>query len=551
MTWRTLPWVAVALVEAVLIVLLVRSLTGDPAPPPSKVHAPAPAADDTDGRATAMPAERQPQTANEDPSHTATEPTNAAVPTASADAPAVTGCLLIGNVRMPDGLDMPADVFLTLVPAATSSAVAASRLFDGMQQFAWADVPAGDYELRTRGDALRSTSLPVTVPAGAARHDVDVLLEPSWLVDVLLTTPDGRLLRDALTPELRHRLGMLGRDGPEVIALWHPIPNQMPPREPRARLLTVAQWDSAESTSGEARQRQRAARYAGTLQMPERRDAHVAVMWKDAVVATSPLPAGAPEVALVVDPARIEASLATLRLTVVDSAGAPRTGAKVAANDRDTWHQPVEVDAHGRVQLADLLPGTYSLSIQHGDDAIAPCTVTLAPGQTVDLGRIVASAPRNVTLRFEGPSASGELTASVTSIDRLPHGALQPSTRRLSVQNGVATTALVDGRYLLRASGAGGAVQTFDTRALAADELVVQLRPEAPLELDSTAVDGPTRLTLAAQDGTVVYAIWVTWQSRWEITLLPGSYRATFAPLHGEERTVPLLVPDAGTTLAM
>jgi len=110
---------------------------------------------------------------------------------------------------------------------------------------------------------------------------------------------------------------------------------------------------------------------------------------------------------------------------------------------------------------------------------------------------------------------------------------------------------LADGRYRLHVRGAGGAVQTIDTRAVGNGPLVVRLAAEAMLQVDSSATTTPTRLVLTNSDGVVVFDRWVTWRSRWNLGLLPGAYQATTTTLGKAPTSRSLDVPLPGATLVL
>jgi hypothetical protein len=86
-------------------------------------------------------------------------------------------------------------------------------------------------------------------------------------------------------------------------------------------------------------------------------------------------------------------------------------------------------------------------------------------------------------------------------LETASHAALRPLEHRLSFRNGEAKLDLVDGRYMLQVRGAGGARRIVDTRSLGDGPLVVDLQPEATLQVDSSATPTPTRLVLTAEDG--------------------------------------------------
>lgn len=291
-------------------------------------------------------------------------------------------------------------------------------------------------------------------------------------------------------------------------------------------------------------------RYAGVLELPERRAAHVAVVLKEQVLARGTLAPGQPELELTVDPAAWIGSLATLRLQVVDSAGQPVPTAKVGVNDVQSWQQPGAVDGEGRFEQAHLLPGLFQLSVNAPGLASAPYSVRLAPGTVTDLGQLVVQPLRTVTIVVRDAPAGEGLSASVRPLDPAPRPELAERSLRLSLDRGKGTVGLVDGRYRLMVSGRGGARVEFDTRALGEAPLEVTLQPEATLEIDPTAAAGPTRLLLRSTDGAVVFDRWVTWRTRWRLPLLLGTYAASIQSMQGQVREQVLEVgPEGGSII--
>jgi hypothetical protein len=550
MNARSTPWLVAAVLEAVAITWLAWIVFADAAPAAAEVHVPT-------GPATA-----EPPTQKDPVVHPASvEPTmdaaaavrsEGAASTAAAGAPVapMNGCLVHGVVRMQDGSAVPG-VTLSLMAGDATAAVARTSLSAGNLAFAWAEVEPGDYELAMRGEGVRESTQKVVVPPGVADLRVDVVLERSWLVRVLLTTPDGKPLHEVLSPELQLKMGMRFGAGVQLIALWQPIPDDLPQSGLRDSPLTIAKWKSSREIGRGTTTRELPARYAGVLEMPESRDAFVAAVWKEVVLARASLAKDQQELELVVDPARLQASLATLRLVVVDRDGKPLPGAKVGVNDRQSGGQPTAVDADGRYEKSDLAPGLFTLTVSCEGHRFAPHEITLRPGAVVDLGQVQALSSREVTIRLAGAAEGKEPRGGMRLLETASHAALRPLEHRLSFRNGEAKLGLVDGRYLLQVRGAGGARRIVDTRALGDGPLVVELQPEATLQVDSSATPTPTRLVLTTEDGAVVHDRWVTWRSRWDLPLLPGRYQVATTPLGGSASTRSLDVPSEGAKLVL
>lgn len=545
---RSTPWLVAALLEALAIAWIAWSLLAEPVPAAAEVVPPPANAPVEAAAKVAAPAAAGTEPAQREEA-AAVPPT--AVPAAVTASVPMDGCLVYGRARMRDGRQLAQRVSLALQPAGATKPMATASLSDGTDAFAWAEVPEGSYELKIGGSGVRAATLAVLVPAATAELRVDVVLDVSWLVRVVLKTSDGRLLHEVLTPELRQKLGLSFGSDLQVIALWQAIPDDLPTSGLRESPFTVARWQSARGIGRGGAKNDLPARYAGVLEMPESRDAHTAVVFKEVVLARAALAKDQQELEFVVDLARLQTAMATLRLVVLDRDGKPLPGAKVGVNDRQSWSQPTEVDGAGRYEKTDLQPGQYSLTIACEGQHFTASDVTLRPGVVTDLGQIRAQPGRAITIQLIGVVDGKEPRGTMRLLDAPAHAALQQSAVELSFPKGEAKASLVDGRYLLQVRGAGGVRRIVDTRSLGDGPLVVDLQPEATLQVDSSATPTPTKLVLTAEDGAVVHDRWVTWRSRWDLPLLPGRYQVAITPLGGAASTRSLDVPSEGAKLVL
>lgn len=454
--------------------------------------------------------------------------------------------LVHGSVRVEGDGALPAYTSVSLLRGESTKPLFSSNLRSEVSTFAWPDLDAGDYELRVRAQSMRDHAQTFTIPEGAPELRLDVVLEPSWLVKVLLLAPDGTPWHESLAA-MRNDKSSLARMGldeaVQVIALWHEFPRELPTSDLRSTPLTVAMWRSSrgfEARSG--RGRELPARYAGQLEMPERRAAHVAAVFKEVVLATAPLPVGQEELTLTIDPAIVLGRMATLRVQIVDRDGKPLAAAKVGVNDAQSWRQPTAVDADGRLEQTELLPGEFRLSVSCEGYAAPSCSIVLAPGAVTDLGALVLLPQRSLRIEVQDAPEGDALRGSLLPLGAMPHASLQPDAMSLGVRAGVATVSVADGRYRLVLSGAGGARVEFDTRTLGDQPLVVKLQPEGAIDFDPSGLDGPTRVVLRAADGVAVLDRWVTWRTRWQQPVLPGAYTLSVQPLVGAAREQQLVV---------
>jgi hypothetical protein len=160
--------------------------------------------------------------------------------------------------------------------------------------------------------------------------------------------------------------------------------------------------------------------------------------------------------------------------------------------------------------------------------------VQLEPGQTLDLGDVAIPAMREFQGRCEHVDGKGRLSVEFTPLDAVAHPALRPgSTDPQVAEDGTFKVRLAEGRYAVRASGAGGAVATIDTRALAGP-IVLNLAGEAPIRLDAKTGGEVLELAIVDAGGRDVFRRWL--QDGWKFPLLalPGDYRVELKDRSGK-----------------
>jgi hypothetical protein len=553
MNARSLPWLLVAIAESLAILWLGWMLFGNEPTPPTLGPSTSPPNAAPASPGDAAPAPRKHAEGPAQAAGQAESTAEGTTPRPAAPGPSepMLGCLVHGTVTVQDGSSTARNLNLRLEPDAGGSVIARSYVSASDPAFAWADVPAGTYQLIAGGEGVAPSTQAIVVPPERTELRVDVSLTSTWLVRVLLATPDGRPWHEALSMEEQQRLGLTRFREVALIALFEPIPDELPRSELRTSPFTIGVWQSARGFARGGPPSKLPARYAGTLELSERRAVYVAAVLKDLVLARAQLAVDQDELEMVVDPSRIAASLATLRCQVVDAAGKPLTNARVELSDRQSGGRGTPVDADGRFEQAGLHPGLLEFTVHCRGHHFPQRSITLRPGTVTDLGTLQATSGRSLTIQLEGATPEKEPSVTLTPIDPPPHPALGPGELRLSAQEGRVQVELADGRYRLHVRGAGGAVQTFDTRALGDAPLVVRLAPEAVLQVDSSATSAPTRLVFTNSDGVPVFDRWVTWRSRWNLGLLPGAYQVTTTPLGGAPTSRSLDVPLEGAKLML
>lgn len=490
-------------------------------------------------------------------------PTAAVPPAAGAgpeNIPAVaTTTLVYGEVRLRTGAPSRWSAHLYLYRGEATKELASATLQQS-PQFAWPALAPHTYRMNVRSEGMRNLEHTFVVPKGLAELRLDLVLEPSWQLKVLLMTPAGEPLHEALARLAKERPSLQGiREHVSVVAAWRTLPTNLPPSDLRESPFTVATWQNAREP-GRRPGGQLPARYAGQLELPETRTAVVAAVSGNAVLVQTEVAAGQAEVTLVVDPAQLLQRLGTVRLQVVDAATQqPIATAKAGLNDAQSWRQPSPVDAEGRIEFRDLRPGQLRLSIDAGGRQGPSGLVEVAPGAVVDLGPIAVVAPFVLRVRPTGRSGEQELRGNLTPLDAPGHPALRPAAVPLGAvragQDGAVAGDLQakvpPGRYELRLTGAGGARIEVDTQKLGDQPLVVELQAEAALRLDPSGLAEPLRLVIQAANGRKVLDRWITWKTAWEQRLLPGTYTIERTTFEGTTQREDVTVPASGASYVL
>ena len=542
------PWLVAAIAQAIAIVGVSGFLAKQGAA--VEAHAPTqqapPDADPADGTDVGQLA----AAADATPSSSGRETAPRAGADGAAAAPDDLGTLLHGRVTTRDGGKFEG-AQMNLSIGEETKPIASAHVRAVQAQFAFAGLEPGEYCLRARVRGYRDVEQHVTIEAGVPALRIDVELQPSWIVKVALLAPDGRPLHEALAEAKVLPEGFFG-EAVHVVAAWRALPAQLPLSDLRETPLSVGTWTSSRMGMRRGGGSDLPARFAGALEMREKRDAFVAAVYREVVLVQQAVAAGQEELTLTVDPQQLRASAAAVRLQVVDGAtGAPVPEARVTLDDAQTSRTPVAVDAEGRYEQANLRPGRYRLAIFAPDRVAPTATVDLKPGHTTDLGAIAVLD--GVELRLRVPDLADDApSGSLQPLDGTDTGVLRAAPIRFGLRQGEATVRVAPGRYRLRLQQKGrGASVEIDTRRTGGEPIVVALVDEPSVRIDPNAVDEPVRCEIRTPNGHVVYDRWITWRRPYEVQVPSGDYRVRIERLDGTVRDEALTVPAAGTTFVL
>jgi len=455
-----------------------------------------------------------------------------AVPTATAaPAPAVveapparpttpptdTHAVLYGSVKRADGSPMTSGV-LWLYRGGEH--VGTQSLRDGT--FVFTGLTAGEHRLDSRlDDELRLTR---TVAVEAPRTRLDIQLPERWLLTVNAVTPDGAPFvgtagKPAISMDMSRCLA--------AAAFLEPLRGDLPPSnhgEFEAGLGRFRSNDPFGRRGGKQLPRQT----LGVLTLPLDRPVHVALMLRNAVVAQMAVPAGQPDVTFTLSADALLGKTAKVRLRVVDEAGAPVVGARVALTDAQTGSSGTPTDAEGRIAFTRVIPGRLDLDISHASLCGPPVHVDVAAGADLDLGDVTLRTGVEVELDFENFGGKGGVRAYW--LDAPPVAGRSVKETYISAGNGRTwKSRLFPGRHGLLATGATGvAFLEVDLTTPPSQPIRFDLQPASTLRLTYRAEASSLHLTVRSRKGTIVSERELRGAGEYTMKLPPGEYELEF-----------------------
>lgn len=461
-------------------------------------------------------------------------------------APPLEGTLLFGRVRSSDGRMLSGGVGW-VYGSGLAKPLATFRPREG-GHYAVAGLPSGTLRLRLRAEGHSELEQLLEVSAGTAELERDLVLERTWILALKLVTPEGRPLHAALAERGWARSDELAA----VATTWEPS-GDLPSSAARELSYGVPRWVSAQGPSAFGAKPQVSRDHAGHFELAELRPLFVSVLLRTALLVTSRVEPGQAELVLTIPVERVEERLATLRLRVLDArTRTPLASAEVGLHLRGTFGSGTQVDAEGRVELARRAPGLWRLSISAEGYASAVSDVELPPGQVLDLGDQLLTAPVDVRVRCTEVSGDAKaLSVSARSLDDPGHPQIAPHTLRLQRDGELFTARLPEGRFLLRATGAGTASLAVDTRTLDAEPIVLPLGPEGLLRPRLAKPDELLHLTVLDASGNRIASDWIPSgpPPTWRVPV--GELRLLMELRSGERRERLVEVPASGLEIVL
>ena len=456
--------------------------------------------------------------------------------TPEVDAPAASGAVLFGSVLRADRSPVKTG---SLFVYRADKHVGIASLRDGT--FAFTGLQPGVHRVTSRIDDELPLEQEVALTAPTTR--LDLVLATPWLLAVNLVTPAGTPLLDDLRQQVKGQFfrGLL------ACACTEPLAGDLPPSN-NAEVTTGV--GTFRGNDGFDRAAALPKQTLGVLTLPPGEPLHIVLLLRNYVVAQMPASPGQEEITFTLGLDAVLGKLATVRVRLIDAAGAPVTDASVALNDAQTGGGGRKVDAEGRVTLDRLTPGRLNLEISHARLRAPRARIDVAPGADLDLGDLVL-AP-GVPVAFDLANFEGKGFLWFYSLDPLRPG-WTASAGHVAVENGKAQTfSLYPGRYGMHATGENGvALLEVDLRQGPAAPIRFDLRRGAALRIEYSVASGAVGLELWSEAGMLVRRRSVTTTMRESVELPEGTYTAAVTDAKGITTRRAIRLTGAGALLTV
>lgn len=414
-------------------------------------------------------------------------------------------------------------------------------------RFLYPGLPPGDFELQGSATGFLPYTATVRIEAGLPRLEHEVVMQRARILAVRMLTPDDRTLMPALMELSKERRMALLIGSISAIATRMEPTGDFPLSSTQGPSLGIGRW---RSESG-PRELGLPKDSTGFFELRGNEPLWVSALFRTSLLAKVRVEAEQAEVTLRVAPEQVLAKLGTVRLRALDaSTSQPLADARVRLSDAHGGGIPSFTDADGRVELQHLPPAVLRLHLIGDTIEDQSLSLELGPGQILDLGDLRFAPARTLRGRIENASGKRELLQlTAKRLDPPPTGLLHSWISAIVASDGAFELRLPEGRYLVRASGAGGACFEIESRDYAERPLVFALAPEAPLRIEARGLDEAVKLSLFDAQRRLVSRRWIRDDFRTEIACLPGAHELELQSLDGQVTRRSVHVPPEGLDL--
>ncbi|HVS10648.1 MAG TPA: sigma-70 family RNA polymerase sigma factor [Planctomycetota bacterium] len=351
----------------------------------------------------------------------------------------------------------------------------------------------GAWKLYLRCDGYCAQEQDLELPAGVDTVRRDLVLERAESLYVRFAGPDGATLEHeklaltavaSLDPPPRQLAGVQGRD-----ASMHGVGRF------RAHRSIEPLADLPEG-------------FAGRLDLAAPLPLYVSAVMRNIVLETRIVGAADGRLEFVLDPERLQANLASLRLRVIDaSSGAPLAG-RVELTNTQQGGGGTALGPDGSVAFEERAPGLLELNFRVEGYESLKSRVRLEPGEAKDLGTVALSPATTIRGRVvdrEGKPVAGSIEQVSLAHLKLPQDVETRFFRPLDGDGRFEVEDVARGQVLLivRPKEAALTPVVIDTRSAQPEELVITVEAgiRASFRLARPSA-GRRQVTLATADGT-------------------------------------------------
>lgn len=365
---------------------------------PGPARGPAPRAAGSE-RASSAPAGAElasPERVGESvPAEELNPPGPASTPDASAaaatakPADALLGCVLYGRVRTRDGSSFAG--WKPYVAATDAAGTRRQTEVTAEGHYSLAGLAPGSWTLSWRATGFRGGEEELVLDESVPILRRDLSLPRSPLLDVRVLAPSGETLAAVCKARLQAKLPELL--SPIVVATLEAPEATIAVADDEGHVGVGTFWTSGPLWEAAGPD------IAGVLELEVEPPLYVSLVLGTQVLATEAVAPGAEEVVFVVLPEDLLAKQALVTLRAVDADSGEPLGGEVSIDSRARYAVRDGTWSHS------FTPGRYELCFLSQGHAVLPLDVTLAPGETRDLGEL--RLPRELTIEGRLLDADG------------------------------------------------------------------------------------------------------------------------------------------------
>jgi hypothetical protein len=386
-------------------------------------------------------------------------------------------------------------------------------------EYAAGGLQPGSWRANVRADGYVAQEQPLELTA-APFQQADFELVPATRVRVRIETPDGQDANVAA-----QKLGL--HFGFHVVASAVPIPERFATTDHGVVMWGASQWRRDDRPKDG---------FAGTIELATPPPAYVAALLRHVVVAQARVEPGQDVVTLVVDAAKAEAQLSTVRMRLLDAeTEEPLAGFHCTLRSSSGGGVGGQSGADGRLEVQKVLPGLVILELNQrvakSPYESVTTTIRTRPGETTDLGdlRMDKGASASGVVLDEGGKPAGGVGVQWTELKwrNGPRPFVDHRSASTDAEGKFSLGRLGRGKVAVKAwSREGGLMALGILEVPCAEPLELRLAPAATLVI--TRPPDPTRafvVTLYSQRNVPVTAARLEPRlTRLPIRLPPGDY---------------------------